>query len=100
MDVAHPKHAPTDPHPWSRRAQDIAAVAWCAFLAACVGTVLFFAVLDPSLLADDLHPPQWLRNRMTGYAVGFFFFWFVSLVAALLTAYLLESNPPHRRDEP
>ena len=99
MNVAPHQHAPTDPHPWSLRAQEIAAVGWSAFLAACLATFLFFAVFDPVLLADDLHPPKWLRDRMTGYALGFFFFWFVASVAGLLTAYLLETRPTHR-DEP
>jgi hypothetical protein len=90
---------PSDPHRWSRRAQDIAAVGWSSFLAACLATLLFFAVFDPVMLGDDLHPPKWLRDRMTGYALGFFFFWFVSTVAAVLTAYLLETEPEDR-DEP
>lgn len=91
--------APPDPHPWSRRAQDVAAVGWSAFLAACLASLLFFAFFDPALLSHDLHPPRWLQDRRAGYAIGFFFFWFIALVSALLTAYLLESRPVHR-DEP
>lgn len=85
-----------EPHPWSRRAQDIGAIVWSSFLAACFGTFLFFGFFDPTLLADDLHPPKWLRDPMTGYAVGFFFFWIVSLVAAALTTFLVESRPADR----
>lgn len=99
MSAPDPNLAPAQPHPWSRRVQEVAAVGWSAFLAACVATMLFFAVFDPVLLGNDLDPPKWLRDRMTGYALGFFFFWFVALVGAALTAYLLESKPAHR-DEP
>lgn len=98
MNTLDPNDPTIEPQPWSRRAQDVAAVAWSGFLAACLGTFIFFAFFDPQLLADDLHPPKWLMNRMTGYAVGFFFFWFVATVAAALTAYLLESKPAPRED--
>ena len=61
---------------------------WASFLAACVATLFFFAYFDPVLLAHDVAPPAWLADRMTGYAVGFFFFWAVCTIASFLTAYL------------
>ena len=96
IETTEPEEPATESHPWSRRAQDIGAVVWSSFLAACFGTFLFFGFFDPTLLGDDQHPPKWLSDRMTGYAVGFFFFWIVSLVAASLTTFLVESRPADR----
>jgi hypothetical protein len=76
----------------SRLRQDAGALLWSAFLAACVATMIFFAYFDPILLADDARPPRWLADRMTGYAVGFFFFWIVCAIAAFLTAWLVETR--------
>jgi hypothetical protein len=86
------RRAPTAPAPWSRLRQDAGALLWSSFLAACVGTVLFFAYFDPMLLADDARPPHWLADRMTGYAIGFFFFWLVCAIAAFLTAWLIDTR--------
>ena len=44
----------------------------------------------------DFHPPAWLANRMTGYTVGFFFFWGVCTIASFLTAYLIDTRPSGR----
>lgn len=77
---------------WSRLRQDAGALLWCSFLAACVATMFFFAYFDPVLLAEDAHPPRWLADRMTGYAVGFFFFWVVCSIAAFLTAWLVDTR--------
>lgn len=86
-------NSPTPPPVWSRLRQDIGAVIWCSFLAAAVGTMLCFAFLDPLLLSHDNAPPRWLADRMTGYAVGFFFFWLICMVSAVLTAWMLETPP-------
>lgn len=69
---------------------------WASFLAACAATALFFAYFDPPLLAADDAPPRWLADRMTGYAVGFFFFWAVCAIAGFLTAYLIDTRPSER----
>jgi hypothetical protein len=69
---------------------------WAAFLAACVATAFFFAYFDPLLLAADHEPPSWLADRMTGYAVGFFFFWGVCTIASFLTAYLIDTRTPEQ----
>jgi hypothetical protein len=82
----------TEHRPWSRLRQDIGAVLWSAFLAACLATMLFFAMFDPILLAHDGAPPKWLADRKTGYAVGFFFFWAMTTVSALLTAWLIDTR--------
>ena len=80
---------PTSPA-WSRNAQAIAAVLWPAFLAACLATMIFFAFVDPAEFGSVILPPvEW--SRMTGYAVGFFFFWGITLAASGVTAYLLHT---------
>jgi hypothetical protein len=80
--------------PWSRLRQDIGVIVWCGFLAACFATMLFFAIFDPVLLMRDDAPPRWLADRRTGYAVGFFFFWLSTTIAAALSTWLIDTRPP------
>ena len=77
---------------WPRFREDLGVLLWASFLAACVATMFFFACFDPVLLAHDAAPPAWLADRMTGYAVGFFFFWAVCTIASFLTAYLIDTR--------
>ena len=77
--------------PWSRRARDIAAVLWPSFLAACVATLLFFALVDPELIGDAMTPSVAV-SRMTGYAIGFFFFWVIALVSSVITIFLVRTS--------
>lgn len=77
---------------WWRVRRDLGPVLWSAFLAACVATMLFFALFDPVLLMRDDSPPKWLADRRTGYAAGFFFFWMTTTIAALLTAWLIDTR--------
>lgn len=83
--------------PWSRLREDVAVVTWSSFLVACIATMLFFALIDPDYLIDVLNHPRWLPSRMAGYALGFFFFWFISAGAASLTAYMLDTSREHFR---
>ena len=76
----------------SRLRQDAGVLLWSSFLAACVATMVFFAYFDPQLMSEDHAPPKWLADRMTAYAVGFFFFWCVCAVASFLTAWLIDSR--------
>ena len=56
-------------------------IGWASFLAAAISTMLCFAFVDPQALgAGD--PPAWWGPRMRVYAVGFFFFWLVGLIAS------------------
>jgi hypothetical protein len=75
---------------------DAGVVVWASFLAACLATMVFFAFIDPLLLGQDDAPPAWARDRMTGYAVGFFFFWITCALASAFTAFLVETR---RADE-
>ena len=77
---------------WPRLRQDLGVILWCSFLAACFATMLFFAIFDPIYLKYDDDPPSWLAARRTGYALGFFFFWLTTAVAAALTAWLVDTR--------
>ena len=82
--------------PWPRLTQAIAAVGWASFLAACLATMLFFAVVDPALIHEATTPRVEI-TRMTGYGVGFFFFWLVGAVAGGIAVYLVRTaHPPER----
>ncbi len=90
-----PEDQPEQPVQWSRLREDIAVVTWTSFLVACVATMIFFAFIDPDYLMEVLNHPWWLPSRMGGYALGFFFFWFMSACAASLTAYMLDTSHEH-----
>jgi hypothetical protein len=79
---------------WPRLAQDVAIVVWPSFLAASVATMVCFGFLDPVLVGNDDYPPPAFSSRMTGYAVGFFFFWLTASLSSLLTLYLVRTAHP------
>ena len=78
----------------NRRQRDCLVVGWCSFLAAAIGTMLFFAWVDPLALADITEPPLPV-DRMGGYALGFFFFWILTAFSAFLTVYLIRTRHGH-----
>lgn len=97
-DIGEPElggELPDPPRPWSTAAQTVAAVLWPSFLAAAMATMLFFAFVDPALVHEATSPPLEV-NRMTGYAIGFFFFWFVTAVSSAVSVYLLRTGRPDR----
>jgi hypothetical protein len=67
-------------------------VAWCSFLAACLATMVFFAIVDPAPF--DGMPAAGGAGRMTLYSVGFFFFWAICAGSAALTAFMLTTPVP------
>ena len=77
---------------WSRRQRDYAVAIWVSFLAACVGTFVLFAVLDPERVGDD-----WVMGWETGirlvYGLGFLFLFALSLLVSLLTGFMIRSGP-------
>ena len=77
---------------WSRNSQAIAIVVWISFLAAAIGTMLFFALFDPvdltGIFDDNLD-----IGREAGYAAGFFFFWALTAIASGVTAWLVRTAP-------
>ena len=81
---------------WSRNRQAVAVSLWVSFLAAAVGSMLFFAFFDP----EDLAVATAGRidvGRRAGYALGFFFFWFLTAAATLTTAFLIRTAPKRPR---
>jgi hypothetical protein len=66
-----------------QRGRALGVIVWSAFLAAALATMLCFALLDPLAMATG-EMPAWWTGRLRVYAIGFFFFWLVGLVAAAL----------------
>lgn len=81
------------PGRWDQRKRDIGTVLWIAFLAACVGTFVIFAVLDPEALNDAWVLP-WEMGRRLAYSLGFLFLFMVSLIASALTVFMIRTGPP------
>jgi hypothetical protein len=98
MDDARSAHGPEDDeepaHDLTRRQRDIAVVGWSSFLIAAIATMFFFAWIDPLALAEVTELPLPV-DRMTGYAIGFFFFWIVSAASASLCVYLIRTRHGH-----
>ena len=80
------------PGRWGRRKRDIGIVIWIAFLAACAGTFVIFAVLDPEALNDAWVLP-WEMGRRLAYSLGFLFLFLVSLLASALTVFMIRTGP-------
>ncbi len=86
-----PPVAPVGPPPeWTTRQQALANVVWASFLAACVASVLFFAMVDPLELAA-ISTPMLEVSRMAGYAIGFFFFWAIATLASATTSFMVRT---------
>jgi hypothetical protein len=64
-------------------ARGLGVILWSAFLAAALATMVCFALLDPLAIATG-EAPSWWDGRLRVYAIGFFFFWLIGLVAAAL----------------
>ena len=79
---------------WSRNAQAVATVVWISFLAASVATMLFFAMFDPVELFATIGVEI---GSQSGYALGFFFFWFISAGCSAVTAWLVRTAPKRNR---
>ena len=88
------------PGRWTMGKRDIGVALWVAFLAACLGTFIIFAVLDPEALNDAWVLPWEMGSRLA-YSLGFLFLYLVSLVASGLTVFMIRSGPRrgHARGE-
>ena len=82
----------TLPGRWSRGKRDVGIALWIAFLSACVGTFIIFAVLDPEALNDAWVLP-WEMGRRLAYSLGFLFLFIVSLIASALTIFMIRTGP-------
>ena len=81
------------PGRWGRRKRDFGIAIWIAFLSACIGTFVIFAVLDPEALNDAWVLPWEMGSRLA-YSLGFLFLFVVSLIASGLTVFMIRSGPP------
>ena len=77
---------------WSRNKQAVFTVVWISFLAAAVGSMVFFAIFDPVDLTGNLDEDMDI-GRDAGYAAGFFFFWVLCAFCSGVTAYLVRTAP-------
>ncbi len=77
--------------------QTLMAIAWPAFLAACLLEFLVFALVDPA----DLHLAghALALPRQAVYALGFFGFWIVAMGCSATTA-LLMRTPAQVNEQP
>jgi hypothetical protein len=80
------------PGRWNRRKRDIGIALWISFLAACIGTFVIFAVMDPEALNDAWVLP-WEMGRRLAYSLGFLFLFLVSLIASGLTVFMIRTGP-------
>lgn len=80
------------PGRWNRRKRDLGVALWISFLAACAGTFVIFALLDPDALTDAWAQPWEIDSRLA-YSLGFLFLYTVSLLASGLTVFMLRSGP-------
>jgi len=80
------------PGRWGRRRRDIGISIWIAFLAACVGTFVIFAVMDADALNEAWVLPWEIGSRLA-YSLGFLFLFIVSLIASSLTVFMIRTGP-------
>jgi hypothetical protein len=74
-------------HELSPRVRLIGVTVWSSFLAACIGTMFFFAFIAPEeLLGEpyDGHAP----DRLGIYTMGFLGLWLLAALSSALTLYL------------
>ncbi len=80
----------TWPH-WSRQAQNLAAILWPSFIAACLATGLFFSQVDP-LELNAITTPMTEFSSEAGYAIGFFFFWIICTISSVISVFLIRTS--------
>jgi len=80
------------PGRWNQRQRDWAVSLWVPFLAACCGSFVLFAVLDPHAIAQG-----WVLGWETGvrlvYGLGFAFCFLIAFMASRLTTYMIRTGP-------
>lgn len=90
---------PADRLDLSPRARRIGTALWASFLAACAGTMFFFAFIAPEeLVGGDFTTT--MIDHLGVYTLGFFGLWLVALLASALALYMSgppDGRPPARR---
>jgi hypothetical protein len=80
------------PGRWSMCKRDVGTALWIAFLGACLGTFVIFALLDPDALNEAWVLPWEMGSRLA-YSLGFLFLYLVSLFASGLTIFMIRTGP-------
>jgi hypothetical protein len=70
----------------SVRARRAGVVVWASFLAACAGTMFFFAFVAPDELLDSAGDT--MIDHLAVYSLGFFGLWLLAALASALTIFL------------
>lgn len=88
------------PGRWCMCKRDFGTAFWIAFLAACAGTFVLFAVLDAEAL-NEAWVLSWDLGARLIYSLGFLFMYLVSLLASGLTIFMIRTGPRrgHARGE-
>ncbi|MFK8014467.1 MAG: hypothetical protein AB8G17_03345 [Gammaproteobacteria bacterium] len=76
---------------WNWRQRSVAVVLWPSFLAACLGTLLFFAKFDATRLQQAFVFDVHLSDQAV-YSVGFLFFWIIAVTASALSTWLIRTE--------
>ena len=77
---------------WCMCKRDFGVAFWIAFLGACLGSFIIFAVIDPDALNDAWVLPWEMGSRLA-YTLGFIFLYLVSLFASGLTIFMIRTGP-------
>jgi hypothetical protein len=70
-----------------QRARAVGVVVWSSFLAACAGTMCFFAFIAPSDIIGPAEGSGW-QDNLGIYTLGFFGLWCLGAVASAIALYL------------
>lgn len=82
----------------TRRARTLGAIVWSSFLAACAGTMFFFAFVAPESLVGD-YPEGDHIDRIGVYTLGFFGLWCLGALASAVALYLHAPAGDGQRSE-
>jgi len=69
------------------RARAIGIVVWSSFLAACAGTMFFFAFIAPADIVGPWAGGGW-QDELGVYTLGFFGLWCLAALASAIAVYL------------
>ncbi len=71
------------------KAQRIICVLWPSFLIAGIQTIVFFTLFDPDVIFYEYN-----ISRLGSYTIGFFAFWFFSILPSTLTLFFSKPCRP------
>lgn len=80
-----------EPHDLSLRARSVGVTVWASFLAACAGTMFFFAFIAPDDLIGESSEAT-MVDHLGVYTLGFFGLWLLAALASALTLYLNRTS--------